>query len=649
MRTHSKSDWLVVLFGTVLLLLLLSAAALMYRWINRSNEADRQQEKEFLETAMRSFQGEFSSAVKEILFTFHPATRLPPNTTPESFIAELYWRWQSTSHWPQIVGAVGIGTATPDGVFTFRRFHPQGGQFEERKWPASLDVFGDLLKQRLPGGVPPSVPTPGLTSVLSANPPVIVLPLAVIIPARAMPTAGSILGRSQLEFPRHVPGPVSRADRIPDPGSSPFSAQRPLAGSSRVDPPTQLIGWCVLELDWEFIQKQFLPALVERHFGGAGLSNYRLAVVTGHPRRVLYRSDPALTPEALASVDATATLLNPWVASGLHTGHGPIMKRNAKGKGSSAGGKGVFDSTPNPEDEDVNASSTWQLVAKHKSGSLDAVMNAARYRNLGIGFGLLLLLASGMVLLVLTTYRARALDKQQMEFVAGVSHELRTPLAVIRSAGFNLAKGLIGDPGRVQQYGAVIQREGHRLSDMVEQILMYAGIQSGRKHYDLKPTAIPDVIDRALADYAAAFEEAAWRVEKKVEEGLPPVLADAQALESAIKNLLQNVLKYASDGKWLGISARVARGKKGPEVQVTIEDHGPGIDPADLPHILNPFYRGHEVLASPIPGVGLGLSLVRRHVEAHGGRVTVRTSRGDGSAFALHLPALSHTESGSSR
>jgi signal transduction histidine kinase len=617
MPVHSKSNLLVVLTSTLLLILLLSAAALMYRWINRLNQADRQQETEFLETAMHSFQGEFSGAVQEILLVFRPACRRPANTALEPYLSDLYSQWQSTSHWPQIVGTVGIGTVTSDGILTFRRFRPQDGQFEDQAWPASLESSRDLLRQRLQESMlQPPFPHGESALVLSTNPPVIVLPLAS----------------------RTTSGPKPLAGLTPR-GSRP----------SRAEPPTQPIGWCFLELDLEFIQRQFLPTLVEGHFGGAGLSRYRLAVVTGHPRQVLYRSDPALTPETLASVDATATLLSHQVPFGrsFPAADGPITKASPKGKGLISGGGGLLGPAANAETQGMDANSgadVWQLVAKHKSGSLDRAMNAPRRRNLGIGFGLLLLLGSSMALLVLTTYRARTLAKQQMEFVAGVSHELRTPLTVIRSAGFNLAKGLIGDPRRVQQYGAIIQREGRRLSDMVEQILMYAGIQSSRKHYELKPAHIPEIIDRALADYTAAFEEAGWHVEKNVEQGLPPVLTDAQALESAIKNLLQNVLKYASDGKWLRVSASATQNKKGSEVEVTVEDHGPGIDPVDLPHIFDPFYRGRKVLASPISGVGLGLSLLQSHIEAHRGRVTVRTAPGQGAAFTLHLPALSHPE-----
>ena len=272
-------------------------------------------------------------------------------------------------------------------------------------------------------------------------------------------------------------------------------------------------------------------------------------------------------------------------------------------------------------------------------------MNHARLHNLIVSFGILLLLAVSVVILMLGIRSARSLARQQMEFVAGVSHELRTPLTVIQSTSYNLSKGVIQDPKRVQKYGDVIQDEARRLINQVEQMLSFAGIQSGRKLYDLRPVDVTETIDRALSEYATAFEEGGWEIEKRIDEELPHVLADAQSLESVLKNLIGNAHKYAAQGKWLSVSARAARNRK--EVQITVADHGPGISSTDLPHIFEPFYRGQEVFGSQNSGAGLGLSLVERHMQAHKGRVTVETSEESGTAFTLHLPALEDDGAGS--
>ena len=118
---------------------------------------------------------------------------------------------------------------------------------------------------------------------------------------------------------------------------------------------------------------------------------------------------------------------------------------------------------------------------KHPSGSLEAAVNAARRRNLIVSSSILAVLGVSVGLLVLSTRRAQELARQQMEFVAAVSHELRTPLAVIRSAAENLADGVVNDEAQIRKYGELVRNEGRRLTEMVEQILEFAGIQSGQR------------------------------------------------------------------------------------------------------------------------------------------------------------------------
>jgi signal transduction histidine kinase len=251
-------------------------------------------------------------------------------------------------------------------------------------------------------------------------------------------------------------------------------------------------------------------------------------------------------------------------------------------------------------------------------------------------------------MLMLATRRARRLARQQMEFVAGVSHELRTPLTVIQSTSYNLSKGVIQDPARVEKYGLVIQKEARRLINQIERMLSFAGIQSGQKLYDLRPVDVNETIERAFDEYRTAFEEGGWVVEKSFDEELPKALADAQSLESAVENLLENALKYAAGGKWLSIKAKRARRGKGSEVQITVADKGEGISALDLPHIFEPFYRGDAARASSAHGSGLGLCLVERHMRAQGGSVTVKSSPREGTVFTLHLPAIdnAHQENG---
>jgi len=287
----------------------------------------------------------------------------------------------------------------------------------------------------------------------------------------------------------------------------------------------------------------------------------------------------------------------------------------------------------------------WQIFLKHKAGSLEAAVSQARRRSLAISFGVLLLLGASIGLLLVSTRRAQRLAEQQMEFVAGVSHELRTPLAVIRSAAENLADGYIGTPEHIQRYGALIRDEGRRLTEMVEQVLEVAGIQSGRRAYQLRPVNTRHLIEHAISACDLIITEGHLQVETDIESELPWVAADPPALSRAIQNLISNAAKYSGESRWIGIRAGTENTENGVGVSITVENRGIGILPGDLPHIFEPFFRGRDVVSAQIHGSGLGLNLVKHIIESHGGRVSVASAPGRKTAFTLHLPATDLKES----
>jgi signal transduction histidine kinase len=276
----------------------------------------------------------------------------------------------------------------------------------------------------------------------------------------------------------------------------------------------------------------------------------------------------------------------------------------------------------------------WRVVVTHRAGSLEAAVARARRRNLALSAAVLLLLAGSLAVMAFAAQRARRLARQQMELVAGVTHDLNTPLAAIRSAAQNLADGVVAAPDQVRRYGTLIEREGSRLSALVAKALELAGIQSGSRVYRPEPVALAEVVGEALDASRWALQEGGFAVEEDVPADLPPVRADRGALQMAVQNLVDNAVKHAAAGRWLGLRARAA----GAWVTLTVEDRGPGIRPEDRPHLFEPFFRG-PAAAGPVPGSGLGLSLVRQVVEAQGGRVSVAPgAAGRGSAFALRLP-----------
>jgi signal transduction histidine kinase len=240
-----------------------------------------------------------------------------------------------------------------------------------------------------------------------------------------------------------------------------------------------------------------------------------------------------------------------------------------------------------------------------------------------------------MGLLILSTRRAQRLARQQMEFVAAVSHELRTPLTVIRSAAENLADGVVRDDQQIRKYGDLMRTEGRRLTEMVEQILEFAGIQSGQRGFALRAVRLEPLLDDIVSSSTAVSSGADMDVHIELPEDLPPVLGDEAALRRVFQNLISNAMKYGAGGGWIGISA----GTSGADVRIVVADKGMGISASDQARIFEPFYRGGDAVEAGIQGAGLGLSLVQRIVEAHGGRVTVNSQPGAGSEFIVHLPA----------
>src|SRR5262249_41130967 len=161
-----------------------------------------------------------------------------------------------------------------------------------------------------------------------------------------------------------------------------------------------------------------------------------------------------------------------------------------------------------------------------------------RARNLWLSFGILTLLAASAGLIVINARRSEKLAAQQMDFVATVSHELRTPLAVIRSAGQNLAAGVVSHAEQARRYGDLIENEGRRLTEMVEQVLEYAGLSGNRRPMRAEPLDAGALTADVLASCRELIESEGFAIETAIDQALPAVYADHDALRRAISNVV---------------------------------------------------------------------------------------------------------------
>jgi signal transduction histidine kinase len=238
----------------------------------------------------------------------------------------------------------------------------------------------------------------------------------------------------------------------------------------------------------------------------------------------------------------------------------------------------------------------------------------------------------------------KAVDPAKSAFLRTVSHELRTPLNSIIGFSEILSHelyGPIGEP-RYKDYAEIIRQSGYKLLGLVNQIVEIVRLQDGAAELDPAPAplsfAVMDAADSVRDDCAAR------QVSILVEDGadMPWVVADEKALRTILVNLLQNAVVFSPSGAEVAVSARRLAG----EVEITIEDHGDGVDPDDIPRLMQPFEQGEAALTRTSEGAGLGLPIVRLLCEAMEGRFAMDGRPGRGVVARVWLPAAHMGEDG---
>jgi signal transduction histidine kinase len=219
------------------------------------------------------------------------------------------------------------------------------------------------------------------------------------------------------------------------------------------------------------------------------------------------------------------------------------------------------------------------------------------------------------------------------QFVSSVSHELKTPLTAIRMFAETLQLDRV-DAATRGEYLDTIVNETERLTRLLNNVLDFSKIEEGRKAYRRETASLADVVRAAARAMAYQFEQHGFVLRVSIDESLPAVNIDADALEQAVLNLLTNAMKYSGSGRTIDLSLSRAGG----EAIISVRDEGIGIAPADQARIFEKFYRISTPENQRIPGTGLGLTLVDHIVKGHDGSVRVESAPGHGSVFAIHLP-----------
>jgi signal transduction histidine kinase len=245
-----------------------------------------------------------------------------------------------------------------------------------------------------------------------------------------------------------------------------------------------------------------------------------------------------------------------------------------------------------------------------------------------------LLMLVGMILAYRNVSSELALARLKSDFVSNVSHELRTPLALIRLYAETLELGRISTAGKHQQYYEIIRKESERLSSLINNILDFSRIEAGKKEYSFRETDVADLVRNTLESYRFEIEQNGFQFEQRIDNNLPPLHVDREAIARSLLNLVNNAVKYSAAEKYLGVHLY----RRNDKVNLEVVDHGIGIPVKEQVKIFEKFYRVGDPLVHNTKGSGLGLSLVRHIVQAHGGVLAVESAPGRGSKFIITLP-----------
>lgn len=240
----------------------------------------------------------------------------------------------------------------------------------------------------------------------------------------------------------------------------------------------------------------------------------------------------------------------------------------------------------------------------------------------------------GAYLLFRDVRREVRMAEMRSQFVSSVSHELKTPLTAIRMFAETLRLGRLKDGQSQAEYLDTIVNESQRLTRLLNNVLDFSNIEKGKKTYRPQPASLSEVIKAAARAMDYPLSRHGFKLNVEVEEGLPAVCIDCDALEQAVLNLLHNAMKYSGDSREIDLRLR----RSGNLAMIQVIDRGVGIAPQEQKKIFEKFYRVPSQENEHLPGTGLGLSLVNHIVTAHGGRVEVESVPGKGSTFSIFLP-----------
>jgi two-component system phosphate regulon sensor histidine kinase PhoR len=277
----------------------------------------------------------------------------------------------------------------------------------------------------------------------------------------------------------------------------------------------------------------------------------------------------------------------------------------------------------------------YKLGISLRGESIEELARGRFYINMLMILGIDLILLLGAWIVFKMIRQQMQLAHMKSDFVSNVSHELRTPLALIRMYAETLELGRIPEIQKQQEYYRIIRQESERLSRLINNILNFSRIEAGKKEYHFQEVDLNRLIQNLLEMYSYHIASKGFKLSVILDPSVPRIIADEEAVTEALLNLLDNAIKYSAQEKFIAVRSLQRDGK----ACIQVEDHGIGIEASQTRYIFEKFYRVSHNLVHNTKGSGLGLTLVKHIMDAHHGRVELKSTPGKGSCFSLIFTA----------
>lgn len=247
---------------------------------------------------------------------------------------------------------------------------------------------------------------------------------------------------------------------------------------------------------------------------------------------------------------------------------------------------------------------------------------------------LIFILTFGTILIGRTIAQEMDLLRIKSDFVSSVSHELKTPLTSIKALVERLREGKVKTSAKTDQYYSVIAQDTEKLSQLVKNILDFSKIEEGKQEYNFVETDLTGLVTQQIEAYKQNDIHNRIKIQSQIAKDIPLMFMDKEAIIQALNNLVDNAIKFSQGKGEISISLS----KNSDNVSLEVRDKGVGISPKEISNIFDKFYQGSNTLKYSVKGTGLGLTLVKHIVEAHGGSIAVQSQVGEGSTFCIIFP-----------